>query len=165
MARAAKATKTNKQAAAARGPGRAVAAKEPAKVAKTATAPKRPAPAAMAASKVSKEDLRVQVEKLERANAMLRAKSRDAGRSAKVNAARIAELEDQVAQLERQAASEAASAKRRSKPAPAVRAARQDHPVDPGDAVPPGVAVQEPAALDEEAEAAREHLEEHLRPE
>jgi hypothetical protein len=79
-----------------------------------------------------------------------------------MNATRIAELEDQVAQLEKQAASETALAKRGQKPAALARTERQSRAVNPGDAVPPGVAVQEPAALDEEAETARENLEEHL---
>ena len=35
--------------------------------------------------------------------------------------------------------------------------------IDPGDAVPEGVAVQEPAPLDEEAETALENLTEHLK--
>jgi hypothetical protein len=38
----------------------------------------------------------------------------------------------------------------------------QRREIDPGDAVPPGVAVEEPAALDLEAETALENLEEHL---
>jgi len=164
MARAAKATKTKQSAAAGRRPSRpaAVAAKTPAKLTKTAATTK-PAPlAAASASKVSKDELRAQVEKLERANATLRAKSRKANRTAKMNAARIAELEDQVAQLEKQAASETASVKRGQKPAQVSRSKRQSRVIDPGDAVPPGVAAQEPAALDEEAKTALEHLEAHL---
>jgi hypothetical protein len=47
-----------------------------------------------------------------------------------------------------------------------LRAKRQSREIDPGDAVPPGgvtgVAVQEPAPLDEQAETALENLEEHL---
>jgi hypothetical protein len=39
---------------------------------------------------------------------------------------------------------------------------RHSSGIDPGDAVPPGVAVQEPAPLDAEAEIARENLEEKL---
>ena len=34
--------------------------------------------------------------------------------------------------------------------------------IDPGDAMPPGVAVQQPQPLDEEAVAARDALDEHL---
>ena len=96
----------------------------------------------------------MQVEKLERANTMLRTKNRDANRAAKTAAARIAELEDQVARLEKQAAPAAPPppAKRGPKPVAPVRSKRQRRGVDPGDAVPPGVAVEEPAPLDEEAE-------------
>ena len=46
------------------------------------------------------------------------------------------------------------------KPERAPRKARQRRERDPGDAVPPGVAVEEPAPLDEEAQAALEKLEE-----
>jgi hypothetical protein len=152
-----------KPAAAGRRPGRspAVAAKTPAKLTKTAATTK-PAPLAAVSAKVSKDELRAQVEKLERANATLRTKSREANRTAKMNAVRIAELEDQVAQLEKQAASETASATRGQKPTEADHTKRQSRVIDPGDAVPPGVAVQEPAALDEEAKTALEHLETHL---
>ena len=75
-----------------------------------------------------------------------------------VAAARIAELEDQVATLEKQVASQATSAKRSAK-RPASRKSRD---IDPGDAVPAGVAVEEPEPLDKEAERALENLEEHL---
>jgi septal ring factor EnvC (AmiA/AmiB activator) len=50
---------------------------------------------------VSKGELRAQIEKLELANAKLRARNREAGREAKLSANRIAELEKQVAQLEK----------------------------------------------------------------
>jgi hypothetical protein len=110
------------------------------------------------AAKISKDDLRAQVEKLERANETLRVKNRDANRTAKIAAARIAELEDEVAQLRKQvAAAEAKTAK-----TPHARTRTYD--LDPGDAVPPGVAVEEPAPLDEQAETALENLEEHLAP-
>jgi hypothetical protein len=86
MARAANATKTRQLAAAGRRPGRspAVAAKTPAKLTKTAATTK-PAPIAAVNAKVSKDELRAQVEKLERANATLRTKSREANRTAKMN--------------------------------------------------------------------------------
>jgi hypothetical protein len=100
------------------------------------------------------------VEKLERANATLRAKGREATRDAKSSAARIAELEGEVARLEKKkVASQAKSAQSPPKPRTAVRGKRQSAGIDPGDAVPPGVAVQEPAPLDAEAETARENLE------
>ena len=59
-------------------------------------------------SQLSKDELRAQVEKLERANATLRAKSRETNRAAKSAAARIAEFEGEVARLEKKAASQAA---------------------------------------------------------
>ena len=56
------------------------------------------------------------MEKLERANATLRAKSRETNRAAKSSAARIAELEGEVARLEKKVASQAAAAARGAKP-------------------------------------------------
>jgi len=102
------------------------------------------------------------VEKLERANAALRAKGREATRDAKSSAARVAELEGEVARLEKKVASQAKSAQSPPKPRTAVRGKQRSAGIDPGDAVPPGVAVQEPAPLDAEAETARENLEEQL---
>jgi hypothetical protein len=126
--------------------------------------PARPAKAAARmpvvppALKVSKDELRAQVEKLGQLVAALRAKGREANKAAKAAAARISELETQVAQLERRVAAAPATVQQ---PKPA-RAKRRSREIDPGDAVPPGVAVQEPAPLDEEAETALENLEEHL---
>jgi hypothetical protein len=162
MASGVKATKTIKPASRERKPDRLAA--PPAKTAAQVRAPKttRGAAAPARPPQVSKDELRAQVEKLERANATLRAKSREANRAAKASAARIAELEEEVARLERKTASQAAPAKRGPKPATAPRSRRQSRSVDPGDAVPPGVAVEEPAPVDEEAEAARENLEENL---
>jgi len=93
----------------------------------------------------------------------MRAAARQAG-------ARIAELEAEVSRLEGALAkaTRAAPAKTpRAAPAKTPRAAatrprKQSRELDPGDAVPPGVAVQEPAPLDPEAEAARASLEEKL---
>jgi len=150
-----------------RKPGRpaAATAKTSAKVTKTTAAPKHAGAASPAAPKLSKDELRARVEALERANATLRTKSREGGRAAKAAAARVAELEDQVARLEKQAAPPPAPAKGGSKPAAPARSKRQHRGVDPGDAVPPGVAEQEPAPPDEEAETALENLEEHLKAE
>jgi len=69
MARAAKATTTTKPATQGRKPGRPapVAAKTPAKVTKPTVAPKRATVAAAPALKLSKDELRLQVETLERA--------------------------------------------------------------------------------------------------
>jgi hypothetical protein len=112
--------------------------------------------------KLSKDELRAQVEKLERANANLRAKNRGASREAKTTAARVAELEEQVARLEKQlVAQTAAAGGDRAAPAPKGRRARHRE-IDPGDSVPPEVAVEEPAPLDLEAETAPANLEEHL---
>ena len=50
----------------------------------------------------------------------------------------------------------------KAKPA-AIRVKPRPKPsIDPGDAVPPGVAVQEPTSLDLQAEFAKENLESHL---
>ena len=168
MARIAKTTaRGTKAPATKRKPGRPPGSKTLAKAA-AKPAPKAgrrtatPKPVAAAVPKLSKEELRNQVEKLERSVATLRARSRDATRAAKTSAARIEELEAQVAQLETAAAAKTAPAEQAPKPARAARTARRGRTVDPGDAVPPGVAVLEPAPLDEEAETAFENLEAHL---
>ena len=101
--------------------------------------------------------------KLEASNATLRAKSRDMNRAMKAATSRVAELETEVARL--QEAAEAAQAT--PEPTPAPKMARRPRgsrkaPIDPGDAVPPGVAVEEPGSLDEEAQAARDALEDNL---
>jgi hypothetical protein len=132
-----------------------VAAKAPAKVTKAAAAPKRAPAAAAPALTLSKDELRVQLEKLERVNATLRAKSREANRTAKAATARIAELEEQVARLERKAAP-ATPAKVKKTAAKPTRVKRQSGEGGPGAAVPPAEAIQEPARLDEADEAAME---------
>jgi len=116
------------------------------------------APVALPAPKVSKDELRAQVEKLEQLVAMLRAKSRETNKAAKAAAAWIAELEAQVAQLEKKVAAAPVSVQQPK----LARAKRRSREIDPGDAVPPGVAVEEPAPLDEEAETALENLDGHL---
>jgi len=169
MARVANSTKSRKPAAKGRSTGRptAPAAKtaakgKSAKITKV-VATKRAATMAPPAPKLSKDELRAQVEKLERANATLRTRSREANRAAKTGAVRIAELEEQVARLEKHVAHQTARAGG-GQPAspPKTRRRGQRREIDPGDAVPPGVAVEEPAAPDLEAEMARENLEEHL---
>ena len=97
---------------------------------------------------------------LEAANAALKAKSRETNRAAKSANKRINELEAEVARLREQAVQPAAV------PA-AEKVARRGRPprsreIDPGDAVPPGVAVLDPESLDAEAKAARDGLEENL---
>jgi hypothetical protein len=159
--RAAIAAPTSTRRKASRPAAAAVPAKAPAKVAKAAAAPKR-APAAPApALKLSKDELRVQVEKLERANATLRVKNREANRTAKAATARIAELEEIVAGLEIKAA-QATPAKVEKAAAKPTRVKRQSGKVGPGAAMPPDVSIQEPAPPDEEGEAALENLEEQL---
>src|ERR1700722_2147355 len=75
----------------------AVSAKALTKVTKVVAAPKRIPVAATPTLKLSKDELRVHLEKLERANATLRTKSQEANRTAKAATARIAELEEIVA--------------------------------------------------------------------
>jgi len=159
MARAAKAPAQKKSPVSVRNPGRPTVApaKMPAKHKVAAAKPIQTA-TSMAAPKLSKDELRTRVEVLEKVNATLRAKSRDTNRATKTAAARIAELEDQVAQLEKRLA----SAQPQAKPAASARRQRRSREIDPGDAVPEGVAVQNPAPLDEEAETALENLTEHL---
>jgi hypothetical protein len=128
----------------------AVPVKASAKVTKVAAAPKRIACATTLTLKLGKDELRVQLEKLERANATLRAKSREANRTAKAATVRIAELEEIVARLE-QKATPAKVERTAAKP---THVKRQSGKVGPGAAVPPGVAIQEAAPLDEEGKAA-----------
>jgi hypothetical protein len=64
--------------------------------------------------------------------------------------------------LEKKAASQAAGATRGAKPRTFASSKRRSSEIDPGDAVPPGVAVEEPAPPDAEAEAARESLDDQL---
>jgi hypothetical protein len=132
------------------------------KAIKPAAISKRAPATAAPVATVSKDELRAQVEKLELSVASLRTKNREANRATKIAAARIAELEDQVARLEKSAALQTAPAKRGSGSASPGRGGRRSKVIDPGDAVPPGVAVEEPAPLDQEAETALENLEEHL---
>ena len=107
--------------------------------------------------------MRVRVEQLERANATLRGKSREVTRAAKMAATRIAELEEQVARLEKQIAARSVPG-RSSQPAASANGRRRppQREIDPGDAVPQGVAVADPVPADLEAEVARGNLEAHL---
>jgi hypothetical protein len=132
-----------------------VAAKAPAKATKLAAAPKRATVAAAPAVKLSKDELRVQVEKLERANATLRLKNREANRTAKTATARIAELEESVARLTKKAASQTLSANGEPAAKP-FRAKRQSRGVDHNHATPAGAADQKSAPLDEAGEAVLE---------
>ena len=152
--------------------GRQAAAAQPAAI-------RRMPAAASPAPKVSKDELRAQVEKLERTVATLRTRSREAVRAAKQATARIEELEAQLAAKE-QAAKQAATAPwvATRTPKPASKTGTQAAPRkarsrrgqtlsderDPGDAVPPGVAVAEPEPMDEQAATAFENLQAHFNP-
>ena len=186
MARTAKPTRATKASATKRPPGRppgsknkvkatakagAVPARRTATTRQETAAPKR----TVAVSRppvVTKDELRAQVDKLERANATLRTKNREAARAAKEATARIEALEAQVTKLEKAAIPKEAPVRKSAarngantpepKPARSTRGRKPSGERDPGDAVPPGVAVQEPEPMDEEAKAAFENLEEHL---
>lgn len=131
---------------------------------KSATPNKMPETARQAlAPRIRRAAMREQLEKLEQDNAMLVAQSEEMSEAAKAAAARIAELEDQVAQLERQLAAQRADAGENRAASPAKGRRRTHyHEIDPGDSVPPGVAVEEPVAPDPEVENARVNLERHL---
>ena len=81
---------------------------------------------------------------------------REANRAAKLSAARMAELEGEVARLQTQLAAMSAQ------PA-ALPNSGSTRDIEPGDAVPPGVAPADPEPADREAEIGRENLEAHLR--
>ncbi len=170
MPRAAKPAKIMKSTAVARKPGRPAGAakKSAAKVTKSSIVPKAAGGTQKAAvallPKLSKDELRTQVEKLERANAVLRAKGREANKAAKTAAARIAELEDRVTQIETAAAPKPTPTKASQQPKPAAYNRRQPRgrSIDPGDAIPPDVAVEEPLALNEDDQVALQNLEKHL---
>ena len=173
MAQRAKITSTVKTP-----PGGARRGRPPGSTSAKAAAIRRPPAAASPAPKVSKDELRAQMEKLERTVATLRARSRDAVRTAKQAAARIEELEAELAakKAPKPEATASRAATRTPKPAPkaAMQAAPRKAKVrrgktqsgerDPGDAVLPGVAVVEPEPMDEEAATAFENLQEHLHP-
>ena len=157
---------------------RAVKGRQPA-IAKPVAATRHMPAVTSPTPKISKDELRAQVEKLERTVATLRARSRDAVRAAKHAAARIEDLEAQLAakeQTPKLAATAPRTATRTPKPvakadmppAPRKAKARRGQSLskerDPGDAVPPGVAVAEPEPMDEEAATAFENLQEHLHP-
>ena len=110
------------------------------------TAPK-PAP------KPSKDELLAQVEKLERTVLRLRNRNKSLTQAAAAAKERIEELEAEIARRASPAASRPSAPR---SPAPGPRRQRER---DPGDAVPPGVAVETNAPLDAEEEAVKERLE------
>lgn len=142
-----------------------VTAPAPARAKPAGKLPSSPRPATVTAGvpKPSKDELRAQVEALERTVATLKAKAKVMRAAARQADARTTELEAEVTRLEGALvkASRAAPAK-----APRTAAAhpRKQPPGerDPGDGVPPGVAVKESEPLDAEAEAALASLEENL---
>jgi hypothetical protein len=84
-------------------------------------------------------------------------------RAFKAANSRIADLEAELAELREQAAATQVLAKPvKEAKAPRVARASRKALLDPGDAVPPGVAVEDPQPLDEQAQTARDALEEHL---
>ena len=108
--------------------------------------------------KTSKSGLKAQVETLERIVATHRAKNNESSKLAEAAAMRISEVEARLVELEGRLAS-ASALQLRGAETTGIGSRVDD--LDPGDAVPPGVAVHEPARLDEEAVAALEKLEDH----
>ena len=133
-----------------------------AKPAKRLSPSPRPAAVTATVPKPSKDELRAQVEALERTVATLKAKAKVMRAAARQADARMTELETEVTRLEGDLAKAGRAAPAKAPRAAAARPSKQSRELDPGDAVPPGVTVQEPAPLDAEAEAARASLEENL---
>lgn len=158
MARAAKPTPT--KTAPTRGKPVAVATRPARKL------PPSPKPAAVTAAvpKPSKDELRAQVEALERTVARMKAKAKVMRAATRQADERLGELEAEVSRLESALAKASRTAPAETPRAAAVRARKQPTPGerDPGDGVPPGVAVQQAEPLDLEAEAALASLEERL---
>ena len=135
------------------------------------TKPAAKSRAASTAPAMTKDELRARVEKLERANATLRSKNRELTRASQEAQDRLATVEGTLRRLERRTAAATARAKPEQAPeqgketAPAPKPRRRSpraEPVerDPGDAVPPGVAVETPEPLSESDEQVKEQLEE-----
>ena len=121
-------------------------------------------PATAAVPKPSKDELRAQVEALERTIAKLKLKVKVMRADARQADDRMGELEAEVSRLEGALTKASRTAPAKAAPrAAAVRARKQPAARrDPGDGVPPGVAVQQAEPLDAEAEAALASLEENL---
>ncbi len=101
---------------------------------------------------LSKEAMRLQIEKLERAGAMLRARNREAVKAAKASAARVAELEHLVADLEQRQAAQDVQARAEPVAAKPRRAAAPRRTTKPPADVPagdlPDLAAPDLAAVD-----------------
>ena len=130
-------------------------ANAPVRPAKAPATPKRQSPAASAKQEASANEFQEHLNELEKANAKLRGRQQAADRSGKILEARLSELEARMAVLEERITRLERTGE---KPARRPRTTRRSRDIDPGDSVPEGVAVQEPEPLDEEAEAALEHL-------
>lgn len=117
---------------------------------------------ATAVPKPSKDELRAQVEALERTVAKMKAKAKVMRATARQADARMTELESEVSRLEAALAKASRAVPAKAARATAVRPSKPPRQRDPGDAVPPGVAVQDPEPLDAEAEAALASMEEKL---
>lgn len=134
-----------------------------ASVAARATVTKTPklaarVPAAPPAPKLSKEELRTQVEKLEQLVVTLRAKSRETNKAAKGAAARTLELEAQVAALEKKVTAAVSAPSQKPEPVKAPRAKRQGGKSDAPDQGTLSVGAPTPATLDKDADTAVEDL-------
>lgn len=97
------------------------------------------------------------------ANAALKVKAGEANRATKIAARRIAELEAEIQQLY-QASAKVVLPTEPLLPVKPPRApsTRRNKTIGPGDAVPPGVAVQEPEPIDAKVSAARAARKENL---
>lgn len=135
----------------------------PAKAVRTPARRGTAAPKAPPAPKLSKDELRAQVEKLEKTVASLRLKNRELKRVSGAEAGRVEELERMVAKLERKLALQETPAAE-TKPRRNYTRRRKSGDIDPGDAVPPGVAVDEPEPLTDEDKKVLAHMNETLAP-
>ena len=113
-----------------------------------------PVARAEAVPKMSKDELRAQVQKLTTSVATLRAKLREATKAAKLAASRITDLEEQVTQRDRNAAPAGPEDDRSGKVTRprGTRGKTTSH--DPGGAVSPSDTVEGSLPVDDEAEAA-----------
>lgn len=145
-------------------PVRAKPAGAAAKPARKATSSAAATPVTAAVPKPSKDELRAQVSALEQTVAKLKLKAKAMRATARQADERMGELEAEVSRLEDALAKVSRTASAKAPRAAGVRARKQSTPGgrDPGDGVPPGVAVQDPEPLDQEAEAALASLEEKL---
>ena len=115
-------------------------------------------PAVVKTPALSKEELRTQLEKAEKTIATLRAKNREANRELKAAAARIEELEAQIAKLDKKLAAQpkvTTSAATAKKPG-ALQKPRKPRDVTPAPAELPGTSAEIPASAPAETETSFE---------